>query len=75
MLFLICSRNRKIFVKCDECMSVLIDPQKISYGDLIDPDPKTYFVKEMECSLNESRLATQAEIMDSAWARYWGGHL
>jgi hypothetical protein len=76
--FFYCPISKKIFLMCDECSSIWLDPLILNiqidfpYAEnpKISQSPSEVFIRELGCCLAETREATKEEIIQYGWADY-----
>lgn len=76
-----CQRSKKVYLLCDECQSIWLNPQRMDEEEIDPPwydidtfgrtdSPSEVFITEVGCSYKESREATVAEIIQYGWGEY-----
>jgi hypothetical protein len=76
--FQICPNSGKIFLICNECERIFETPEKLELLEEIDypTDPLLGIrdfnqeIKEIGCSINETREATKEEIIKFGWEKF-----
>lgn len=76
-----CPRSKKVFLICDECLSIWLDPQNMDRRQIDPPyldvetlgwpeSPGDVFINDIGCSYNDTREATEEEIIQFGWVEY-----
>lgn len=74
MYFQICPKSGKIFLICAECERIFNSPNdlEIEYpvDNLLGTRNFVETIPELGCSIDETRVATQKEVVNYGWGKY-----
>jgi Zn-finger nucleic acid-binding protein len=70
-----CSDGETIFLMCDECDSVWLNPQEVDSNHALYPSPPDFLVPTLGCSAMKSlsQWASDEDVTKKGWMSYVAG--